>query len=243
MISLAKVLLGQPIPITQSIYFYQPTIREIVEMGEDDYWILLNLWTLKRKDILQQETEESKAMDDFDVWKMYIFNRQEARDLLIKSCDVFLKSKVEFFDITGTIYIGEKENGSFLDETFYLWMRELCARISPDSGASDEGKQYRETDHMSEREKQLIAKMKSGEQKLAEARQSNVKPEDYLGNRITGLVAVGGYTYEQVYNMTMLQLDRLLKKYIDIQLFELKTVLSPYISSDEGQNENKFWLE
>lgn len=37
MISLAKVLLGQPIPITNTISFYQPTIREIVEMGENTY--------------------------------------------------------------------------------------------------------------------------------------------------------------------------------------------------------------
>jgi len=242
MISLAKVLLGQPIPITNAISFYQPTIREIVEMGENTYWMLLNLWTLKRKDLIAQETEVSKTMGDFDVWKAYVLGNERGRALIAKSCDVFLKSKIEFFDITGTIYIGEKENGSFLDDTFYLLMRELCTRIAPDSSASEEGKQYRETDNMSEREKQMIAKMKGSEKKLAEAK-STVKPEDYLGNRITGLVAVGGYTYEQVYNMTMLQLDKLLQKYIDIQLFELKTVLSPYASSDEGQNENKFWLE
>ncbi len=242
MISLAKVLLGQPIPITKSISFYQPTIREIAEMGENVYWMLLNLWTLKRKDLVAQETEATKVMGDFDVWKTYVLSNEQGRILIAKSCNVFLKSKIEFFDVTGTIYIGEKENGSFLDDTFYLLMRELCTRISPDSSASEEGKQYRETDNMSEREKQLIAKMKGSEKKLAEAK-STVKPEDYLGNRITGLVAVGGYTYEQVYNMTMLQLDKLLQKYIDIQLFELKTVLSPYASSDEGQNENKFWLE
>ena len=43
MISLAKVLSGKPIPITQNISFYQPTIKEIIDMGEDLYWPLLNI--------------------------------------------------------------------------------------------------------------------------------------------------------------------------------------------------------
>ena len=111
----------------------------------------------------------------------------------------------------------------------------------PESSASDEG-QYHETDNMSEREKQMIEKMKSSAQKIETINNPNKKPEDYLGNRILGLVAVGGYTFDQVYNMTMLQFNVLLQKYVDIQSFELRTSLSPYISSDDG-HENKFWLD
>ena len=165
------------------------------------------------------------------------------KSLFIASCQIFLKSKVEFFDISGTIYIGEKESGIVLDNTFYLLMRELCQRIVPSTSASEEKGQYRETDHMSERERQLIEKMKAAEQKLESAKGSTIKSEDFLGDRILGLVAVGNYTFEQVYNMTMLQFNMLLQKYIDIQSFELRTMLSPYISSEDGQNhENKFWL-
>ena len=164
------------------------------------------------------------------------------RQSLALSCKVLLKSKVEFFDISGTIYIGERSSGVILDETFYLLMRELCSRIIPQSSASEEEGQYRETDHMSERERQMIEKMKAAEKKIEQTKNPDKKPEDYLGNRILGLVAVGGYTFEQVYNMTMLQFNMLLQKYVDIQTFELRTSLSPYISSDEGQT-NKFWLD
>ena len=150
--------------------------------------------------------------------------------------------KVEFFDISGTIYIGEKASGIILDNTFYLLMKEVCSRMTPDTSASEEGQQYRETDTMTERERQLIEKMKKAEKQVDAIKNPNKKPEDYLGNRIVGLVAVGGYTFEQVYNMTMLQFNLLLQKYVEIQTFELRTALSPYISSDEGQG-NKFWLE
>ena len=121
-------------------------------------------------------------------------------------------------------------------------MKELCSRIIPQSSASEEEGQYRETDNMSERERQMIEKMRAAEKKIEQTKNPDKKPEDYLGNRILGLVAVGGYTFEQVYNMTMLQFNMLLQKYVDIQTFELRTSLSPYISSDEGQT-NKFWLD
>ena len=155
---------------------------------------------------------------------------------------MLLREKVEFFDISGTIYIGEKKSGVILDKTFYLLMRELCSRIMPVESAS-EGKQFQETKHMSERERAMIEKMKSSAKKIEETKNPNKRPEDFLGSRILGLVAVGGYTFEQVYNMTMLQFDMLLQKYVDIQTFELRTQLSPYISSEDGQNVNKFWLD
>ena len=241
MISLATVLSGKPIHVTGGIFFYQPTLAEIVEMGEADYWSATNLWTLKRSEMVAEETEQTKNLDDYTLWKAYFFSSQQLRKALIKSSEVLLKSKVEFFDISHTIYIGEKESGVILDETFFLLMRELCSRIMPTSSASEEG-QYHETDNMSAREKEMIAKMKSSAQKIEETKNPDRKPEDYLGNRILGLVAVGGYTFEQVYKMTMLQFNMLLQKYIDIQTFELRTSLSPYISSEDGQT-NKFWLD
>lgn len=112
----------------------------------------------------------------------------------------------------------------------------------PITSASD-GKQFKETKNMSERERKMIEKMNLSAKKIEETKNPNRKPEDFLGSRILGLVAVGGYTFEQVYNMTMLQFNMLLQKYVDIQTFELRTQLSPYISSEDGQNTNKFWLD
>ena len=243
MISLAKVLSGKPIEVTQGILFYQPTIQEITDMGEAAYWSIINLWTLKRKDMIAQESEDTLALDDYTLWKAYIFSAPVFRQSLALSCKVLLKSKVEFFDISGTIYIGERSSGVILDETFYLLMKELCSRIIPQSSASEEEGQYRETDNMSERERKKIKKMRAAEKKIEQTKNPDKKPEDYLGNRILGLVAVGGYTFEQVYNMTMLQFNMLLQKYVDIQTFELRTQLSPYISSEDGQNDNKYWLD
>lgn len=242
--NLGYLLTGKPIQITQGIYFYQPTIGEIVEMGEDLYWSLLNVWTLKREELIVQETDDSKQMDDYDIWNICLFSSPPIKEAFIKSCEILLKTKVEFFEISHTIYIGEKASGVILDAAFYLLVKELCQKVIPNLSASDEGKQYRKTDSMSERERRIIEKIEAGQKRVEDIKnQSQHDPKDNLGHKVLGLVAVGHYTFEQVYNMTMLQFNLLLQKYVDIQSFELRTALSPYISSDEGQNENKFWLD
>lgn len=242
MISLAKVLSGKPIPILEDIKFYQPTIQEIIDIGEGTYWASLSLWLLNREDLITGEDEHTRKLDDYEIWIWYVLNKPSIRKVLIDSCEILLREKVEFFDISGTIYIGEKKSGVILDKTFYLLMRELCNKIMPVGSASND-KQFKETKHMSDREREMIAKMKSSAKKIEETKNPDKKPEDFLGTRILGLVAVGGYTFEQVYNMTMLQFNMLLQKYVDIQTFELRTQLSPYISSEDGQNVNKFWLD
>lgn len=244
MINLDRVLLGEPILITSDIYFYQPTLKEITSMGESFYWSLTNIWTLKRKDLIAEETEDTKRLDDFELWYLAVLSSAQLRETLTKSCQILLKTKIEFFDISHTIYIGEKASGIILDATFYLLMKELCNKITPEFSASEEGKQYRKTEHMSERERRLIEKIEAGNKKVESLKNQNQSnPEDYLGRKILGLVAVGHYTFEQVYNMTMLQFNLLLQKYVEIQSYELRTELSPYISSDDSQNELKFWLD
>jgi len=37
MISLAKVLTGEPLPLIGKLKFYQPTLKEIVDLGENNY--------------------------------------------------------------------------------------------------------------------------------------------------------------------------------------------------------------
>ena len=242
MINLAKILSGKPIHINSHLFFYQPTLQEIVDMGEGVYWSSINIWTLKRKEIIAEENEYTENMDDYDIWKAYIMSNQVVKQVLAKSCSIFFKSKVEFFDISNTIYVGEKESGMILDNTSFLLIRDIFSSILPDAQENDEDSQYKETDNMSERERQMIAKMKQSQKKIEETKNPNKRPEDYLGNKILGLVAVGHYTFEQVYNMTMLQFNKLLKKYVDVQNYEIRSMLSPYISSEDGQD-LKYWLD
>lgn len=244
MISLSKVLSGKPILITNNIYFYQPTIQEIVDMDEAVYWMSLNMFIINRKDIVKEENEFTKELTDYDIWKNLIFSNPSFQKSLYTACEIFLHEKIEFFNISNTIYIGEKGLGIILDERFYYIIRELCQKLISYNGANkkEEERQYKETENMSEKEKRMIEKMKASEAKIEAAKNKNSNPEDSFGRKILGLVAIGHYTIEQVYDMTMLQFNLLLEKYVEIQSFEIRSALAPYISSDDSQ-ESKFWLD
>ena len=67
MTNLGRLLTGEPILVTGGIYFYQPTLREIVNIGEGEYWTAINLWARRRNEIVSTETEATQSKDDYEL--------------------------------------------------------------------------------------------------------------------------------------------------------------------------------
>ena len=136
--------------------------------------------------------------------------------------------------------IGENDSQIECNNSIYLYIKEIAASLM--SSTSDEEQQYKENKNMSEREKEIIRKMKANQEKLNRIKYGEKNLEDRLVKQIISLVAIGHYTFKQVYEMTMMQMIYLLKKYVDIQQYELYTALSPYIDSKKNQAP-KHWLD
>ena len=241
MISLSRLLSNTPIPVISGFNFHQSTIGSILDMGENMYWSLLKIWSLSREELVPEETEETAKLSDFTVWQLLVFTSPQLKTRLIASVDLFLHTKIEFLPISNTIMIGENDSQILLDETFYMSMREICKSVM-NIGSSEKEEQYKETAHMSEREKAIIRKMRMSAEKLNRIKNGDKDIENRLAKQIISLVAIGHYTFSQVYEMTMMQMIYLLKKYVDIQQYELYTTLSPYIDSKKNQAP-KHWLD
>lgn len=239
--SLGLLLLDTAFTIAPNLKFYQPTVRDVVIMGEEQYSLLVKIWTLSRRDMIPEENDYTRDKEDFEIWKEYIISIPTMRDALERSCLVFFRKKIEFLPISNTIYIGEAEKGLLLDLGLFLLIKSLFSKIDQ-SSSDDKEEQYKETANMSEREKRLIALMKEREAKLNKLKYGEQNEKDILGRQIVALVAIGKYTYTQVYDMTMLQFMHALRKYTEIERYELHTMLSPYISSKDNNQENKHWL-
>ena len=108
--------------------------------------------------------------------------------------------------------------------------------------AKKDTEQYNKDSAKSERERKLLAKLEASEAKLNKIKNAENAPEDEFGRQIVALVAIGKYTFEEVYKLTMLQFIHLLRKYVDIEKYELFTLISPYMSGD-STSDNKHWLE
>jgi hypothetical protein len=120
-------------------------------------------------------------------------------------------------------------------------MKDICTILS-NLEVEEKEEQYKETENMSEREKQMIRKMKAREEKLNRIKASSGKVENRLAKQIVSLVAIGEYTFDEVYGMTLVQMIYLLKKYIAIQNYVLYTGLSPYMDSKKSKPV-EHWLD
>lgn len=242
--SLGLVLCDTPIEIVPGLKLYQPTVRDVVLIGEEHYNLLLRIWVLKREQLITEETEASLKLNDFEIWSNYMLNIPAMKEALEESCLIFFHKKIEFFPLSNTMYIGEEGTGLLLDLGLYLTLKALFSKLDySQSTEEDEKSQFKETKNMSAKERKLYERMKAGQAKLEKMKSSGDKA-DIFGKQIAGLVAIGHYTYKEVYDMTMLQFMTALKKYLDIQSYELRTQLSPYISSEDAKNqENKHWLD
>ena len=239
--SLGLLLSGDPIKITSRLKFYQPTVRDVVIMGEERYNLLLRIWTVTRDELIPEENDYTQDKDDYIIWFEYIMSVPQMREALEESCLVFFRKKIEFLPLTHTISIGEGESSELLDLGLYLTIKSLFSKLA--QKRDDKDQQYKETKKMSAKEKEMLEKMKAAEAKLNRIKHGDSGTDDVFGKQIVSLVAIGHYTYEQVYDMTMLQFTNLLMKYVDIERYELHTVLSPYISSKDAKSqENKHWL-
>lgn len=240
MIKLERLLSNTPIPILGSLKFYQPNLQQIVDMGEEMYWSMIKIWCLDRKDMVAEETDKTKQLTDLEIWKAFVFNSPDMQVRFIGSIDCFLHTKVEFLPTVNTIIIGEDDSTVVVDEAFYSVMRDICSALSS-LGEEKKEEQYRETENMSEREKEMIRKMKAREEKLNAAK-NNKKVDNRLAKQIVSLVAIGEYTFDEVYAMTLIQMVYLLKKYTAIQQYVLYTGLSPYMDSKKSKP-IEHWLD
>lgn len=241
MISLERLLTNTPIPILGNIKFYQPTLLEISNMGENTYWSMLKIWDLSRDEIITKEDESTKKLTDFELWIDSIFASTPLRMSLASSIDCFLHTKVEFLSVSHTIIVGENDSLTLVDEHFYSTVNDIVKSLTS-LDSDKEKEQYKETEGMSEREKQMVKKMRENAAKINKIKNGDEKVKDRLANQIIALVAIGHYTFDDVYKMTIVQLVYLLKKYVSIQQYELYTALSPYADSKKSQP-IKHWLD
>lgn len=240
--NLGVYLSGAPIPITEHLYFHQPSLQEVMEVGEGTYWSLLKIWDLTKEDMMGERAQLAAKMTDFDVWTAYNFGVEDFRNRVIQSVSLFLHTKIEFLPISNTIMIGEGDSLILFESDLYEKLRTITKDLLNVIAGPKEEEQYRETDQMTERERQLVAKMKKSAERLDRIKNGDKNTEDRLVKQIVSLVAIGHYTFKEVYQMTLIQMIVLLKKYVDIQQYELVTALSPYMDSKKGQGV-KHWLD
>lgn len=71
-INISKILTGEGIELNSKITIFQPTVKDIVILGNERFGNLYAIWNLSRKDLVPEETDETWNLEDWDVYKKFI---------------------------------------------------------------------------------------------------------------------------------------------------------------------------
>ena len=229
------LLCGEPIKIEKDLYVYQPTVRDEATLGDEEFGKITYVWNITRKDLIEEETDETWNLDDWEVYKKALIYNLDLQQVFKYSVLFFMHKKVEFLKMQNSIFIGELESGIELSEELFSKIQSVIKQIT----LQKEEDEHSQNAPRSRRAQEIHDKIVEGEKRL-----SNLKKEkgvDTLSSMIIGVVA-HGHSYEEVLSMTLPQFWAIIEKIVQIENYEFNVLLSPYMDKKSARD-SKHWTE
>lgn len=190
-----KMMLRDPIYIEDVGKIYQPTIKDIIELGEDKLNEYIGVLAFS-KDNLKEDTKEVylNNLTNFDI--VHVITDNTFRKTLLDSISFFTQKKAMLFEEVDMIAIGKqnklhKDNyDDFVDVILKMFLRE---RVKPDT----------------EKKQKLSEKQRKIYEKLMKYRKRQKEKEALKLIDIINIVKHGGESFitaEQIKNMTYYEL-------------------------------------
>ena len=134
-----------------------------------------------------------------------------------------------------SIFIGELESGIELTEELFSEIQSVIKQITLQKEEDEKIKNA----PRSKRAQEIHDKIVQGQKRLEEIKKEN--GEDELANQIVALVG-HGFSYNEVFDMTLIQFKAVLEKLVQIENYNITSLLSPYVDK-KHKGKNKHWLE
>lgn len=218
-----RLLRGSKIDISDNISFYPPTLKDISEIGLEEWLEIINLFFYDLNKI-KFSLSDNKAFDDFTPFQIFMFMLSEDDEEIAKTRE---KLTIALSFLTKTEWTFEKiifHNGSVpLDEQDWFALRSLVAM---EYGIKEEERQ--EYNLANEKAKAFKEKRKKLEEEVRRIKQKN-KEEQNFNDYISAVAAkVPGLNILNVWELTMFQLIDQLNRLnlIDNYEFSLQALLA-----------------
>jgi len=239
--------MGRPILFDKEndLYVRQPTIGEIVDLGEDGFNQLIMPMTLTNESVFGGLEKEEELKAEFHIYDLYfaqieenvfvldsVFGGKSALGVLKESLSYFLQTDdIEFLIHRKKIVI----NSNFLlDKKGFMNLRTIIQGITNKSDIEVD----KPPKNMTEKQKDIWAKLQKGRRRKAE------KDATYLQDLI-GYVSFGGTTYiplDHIEKMTYYQFSNAYKSIMGVDAF--RTGMSYKLSQKfDVKDEIKHWTE
>jgi hypothetical protein len=221
-----SLLMKRPIAVNKElgIYVHQPTVNEIIDMGEDEYGSLVLPYILTTDFVFNGVENEEKLIKQFDMFDLFFLKVDEEKTILDnlfngkKSLDV-LSNSLSFFLKTNDIRILKNRmkiivNNSYLiDKEEFKNLRNIIQAVTNRKDLEVE----KPPKNMTKRQADIWRKLQQGRKRKAE------KDAIYTQDMIN-FIAFGGKSYipyEEIGKMTIYQMHNAYKSIIGIDAFNI----------------------
>lgn len=218
--------MGRPLPLDKEsdIYVQQPTIHEIVDLGEDGFNELVMPYILTSEAVFNGVDGSEELMSRFDIYDLFftkveenvfvldnVFGGKSALGVLKESLRFFLKTDdIEFLPHVRKIAINSKY---VMDKKEFMQVRKLIQGVCNRQDMSVE----KPPNNMTERQKGIWKKLQKGRRRRAE------KDAVYLQDMIN-YISFGGTTYiplDEIDRMKYYQLTNAYKSIMGKDAFHI----------------------
>lgn len=243
-----KVLMGRPIPVSKEhgIYVRQPLVKEVVDVGEDEFQQLLLPFILTTDAIFNGAENEEELIEKFHVFDLFfmktesgktildssVFNGENALEVLRNSLSYFLQSdEIRILENRQKIIIN---NSYLIDKDEFDKLRKIIQSIL---GRGDIEFEKPPKD-MTKRQKDIWFKLQKGRRRKAE------REAIYLQDLIN-FTSFGGTSYipfKEIDEMTYFQLHNAYKSIMGVDSY--RTGIQYKLSQKfEVKDDIKHWAE
>lgn len=230
---LEYVVYGKDYQLNDKITLHNPTIREIMEYGQQKYLSFVNLITMRPYDDMVGLDDAGLNYQEFTDYDMFLRNYRAIapdisslvlKDIDLTSFEIALNEETE-----RPVLISATEN-MVIDEILYSYIASYVRRIN----FINEKIEYDAGDEAMR--KYLINKQRKQIKKIA--KKKNKSSNSFFGNMISLLCSLGSckYGYEDIFN---LKISQLYDNYYRINIIDERDRYLNILSSGMVKTENK----
>ncbi len=195
-----KLLAGYPIETSVGL-IYQPSIKNIIEMGEDKYNQFLGL-LLFDTDLLDIPSDILKQIGidrftTFDFLFLQSVADSDFKKILIDAMSFFFKKNVGVLDNYHLFYVGNIEDQNFIDRDIYDYIKKILIKLNYLKDLEEEEELQFAND---------LARQWYLDIKKAEQNQPKPKPQVSLHSIISALYWRTNKSMNEMLDMTVYQL-------------------------------------
>lgn len=218
-----------PVPVL-GLTIRQPKMHEIAMIGENQYFIALQIFQITPKKLEISD----KEVTNWDVFQQSLTQQvsdiNNVRVLLTNFIQLFFNEKITIGP--RSIIIDANDRLVNIEPEKFEYLQTIIGSIGGNSFLqTSKEPEFKPANKLAA---EIAAKMQKGRQRIA-AMQPQAKSEGFLAKYIRAVAIATSNSLAEINNMTMLQLNALMQTYINYEAYDLEIRSRLAGAKDEGK--------